>query len=374
MKKVLTITCHNVYNHGATLQEYALLQFLKNRGYDAATINYRPPFLSNHFKLTQVNPKFEKNIVLKTAYLALKLPVRLLGLKRKKNFDAFEAKNIKVTHQVYTSNEELKANIPPADIYICGSDQIWNSFFENGKDPAFYLDFVPENKLKISYAASFAIDEIAEDLKPFVREMVGKIDHVSVREVSGLRIVENLGINNATRVLDPVFLLDPKYWSDTFVKPIKEKYIFIYDFDSNEGIRKMAQREAKKHNLKIFTVNKNIKYADSNFEMEAPDKFISLVYHAEFVITNSFHALAFSLIFNKKFFVVNRTDKINTRMRDMLELVGLSELLIGSNDNKAFDEVKIDYKVVNEKLASERQKSAAFLTSALEDKRYDTKN
>ncbi len=374
MKKVLTITCHNVYNHGATLQEYALLHFLKLSGYDAATIDYRPPFLSNHFKLTQVNPRFEKNIVLKTAYLALKLPVRLLSLKRKKNFDAFEAKNIKVTNQIYTSNDELKANIPPADIFICGSDQIWNSFFENGKDPAFYLDFVPQNKLKISYAASFAIDEIEQDLKPFVRKMVSAIDHVSVREVSGLRIVENLGIDNATRVLDPVFLLDPKYWSNTFVKPIKEKYIFIYDFDSNEGIRKMAQREAKKHNFKIFTVNKNIKYADSNFDMEAPDKFISLVYHAEFVITNSFHALAFSLIFNKKFFVVNRTDKINTRMRDLLELVGLSELLIGANDNKAFDEVKIDYQVVNQKLASERQKSAAFLTSALEDKRYDTKN
>ena len=222
MKKVLTITCHNVYNHGATLQEYALLHFLKLSGYDAATIDYRPPFLSNHFKLTQVNPRFEKNIILKSAYLALKLPVRLLGLKRKKNFDAFESKNIKVTNQIYRNNEELKANIPPADIYICGSDQIWNSFFENGKDPAFYLDFVPKEKLKISYAASFAIDEIAADLKPFVREMVSKIDHVSVREVSGLRIVEALGIQNAVRVLDPVFLLEPKYWSDTFVKPIKE--------------------------------------------------------------------------------------------------------------------------------------------------------
>ena len=188
--KIKTITCHEVYNHGASLQEYALLKYLENLGHEVETISYKPPYLSNHFKLWIVSsPKWGKNFFLRTLYLGIKLPKKLYNLTRKKNFDLFSKEWIPSTVDRYTSNEELKNNIPEADVYICGSDQIWNSFFQNGKDPAFYLDFVPDEKLKLSYAASFAIDELEEDIKDFVKKKVTRLDFISVRETSGVKIL-----------------------------------------------------------------------------------------------------------------------------------------------------------------------------------------
>lgn len=328
--KIKTITCHEVYNHGASLQEYALLTYLEQQGHTAETIHYKPHFLSNHFKLwTRGNNFFNKNFILRLTYNTLKLPKRLINLKRKKAFDVFSDKYIKTTTKLYKTNEDLKRDLPEADAYICGSDQIWNSFFENGKDPAFYLDFVPDTKLKLSYAASFAIDKLEEDIKPFVKEKVSRLDHVAVRESSGKLILEELGFTNAHQVLDPVFLLDPNSWSKLEDGSKEEnKYIFIYDFDSNPLIKQMALKLKKENGWDIITVNELINYADKNYFLKGPDKFLSLIKNASFVISNSFHAVAFSIILQKDFVVFNRSYKINTRMRDMLGSIGLEQLLI----------------------------------------------
>ena len=363
--KIKTITCHEVYNHGASLQEFALLQYLKNIGHNAQTIHYKPNYLSGHFKLRSIsNPRFDKPL-LRQLYILAKLPGRIFALKRKKAFDEFSRKYINTDSKLYRSNEELKEDLPEADAYICGSDQIWNSFFQNGKDPSFYLNFVPSNKLKISYAASFAIDSIEESLKPFVKENIERIDKISVRESSGLKILEDLSITRAVQVLDPVFLLGSKYWKKTFVTPIKEKFIFVYDCDSNPTIKNIVEYTAKKNNLKIFTVNKNISYSDKNFYLEGPKMFLSLIDSAEYVISNSFHAVAFSLIFNKTFFVVDRNEKINTRMRDIITYVDLPNLYLAIDEYKTFDNIKINYNKVDEKINIKRTESKNFLRESL---------
>lgn len=360
--KILTITCHEVYNHGASLQEYALLYYLNSLGHNAEAVHYKPPYLSGHFSLWTVsNPKYKKPLI-KQLYLLAKLPVRLKDLPRKNAFDAFAKMNIPTDKTLYVSNEELKANLPQADAYICGSDQIWNSFFKNGKDPAFYLDFVPENCLKISYAASFAIDELHEEIKPFVKEKVDLLDNISVRETSGVRLLNDLGVKDVTQVLDPVFLLDASHW-ERFIEPINEKYIFIYDFDSNPLIKKIALELKKEKKCKIFTVNKNINYADKNYYLEGPENYLSLMYHADFVLTNSFHSVAFSLIFEKQFIVVNRKDKINTRMRDLLSLFDLNNLI---GKYSEFQMVKEnDYEIINPRIEKEITKSRFFLIESL---------
>ena len=365
--KIKTITCHEVYNHGASLQEFALLKYLKNIGHNAQTIHYKPNYLSGHFKLRSIsNPRFDKPL-LRQLYILAKLPGRIFALKRKKAFDEFSRKYINTDSKLYRSNEELKEDLPEADAYICGSDQIWNSFFQNGKDPSFYLNFVPSNKLKISYAASFAIDAIEESLKPFVKENIERIDEISVRESSGLKILEDLSITRAVQVLDPVFLIGSKYWEDTFVTPIKEKFIFVYDFESNKNIERISIETAKKHNLKIFTVNQNITYADKNFFKKSPEVFLSLISNANFIIGNSFHALAFSLIFNKIFFVVDRNEKIKTRMRDFMSSLNLSYLNLDVDEFKTFDKVSINYEKVNFELREKIEKSQNFLKKALKN-------
>ncbi|CAH8286124.1 polysaccharide pyruvyl transferase [Mariniflexile fucanivorans] len=366
--KIKTITCHEVYNYGASLQEYALLIYLKTLGHEAETIHYKPPYLSKHFKLNDINNEFfSKNIIFKLIYIILKLPKRLINLKRKKKFDEFSLNHIKSTKTLYKSNENLKSNIPSADAYICGSDQIWNSFFENGKDPAFYLDFVPDNKLKISYAASFAIDELEQNIKAFVKEKVSRLNHISVRESSGKKILNELGITSVTQVLDPVFLLESETWSELInVDKESEKYVFIYDFDSNPLIKIMAKKCKTEYGWKIITVNELINYADRNYFLEGPIKFLSLVKNAEFVISNSFHAVAFSIIFKKEFVVFNRHDKINTRMRDLLASIGQNQLLIQNEDmvkNHKFN--NIDFKYVQKCLDSLIETSTQFLKNAL---------
>ena len=366
MRKILTITCHNVYNHGATLQQLALLEYLKSLKFDAKTINYKPDYLSNHYVFWAItNSKFEKNIFLKIIYLTLKLPSRTYERIRKRNFDVFEEKYLDIFPQKFTSNRDLKNNFPEADFYITGSDQIWNSLFENGKDPAFYLDFVPNNKTKIAYAASFATDRIEKNLEVFVKQKIQKIDFVSVREISGLKILENLEIKNVVQVLDPVFLLDANFWKNNFVKPINNDYLFVYDFDSNPEIKKNAMFLAKKYNLKIYSVNKNINYSSKKYFNSGPDEFLSLIYNAKFVLTNSFHAVAFSLIFNKKFLVFDRFEKINTRMRDLLIILGVSNLLTVKNQNINFDEFSINYIEVNTLLDKKIAESKMFLQNAL---------
>ncbi len=363
-KKIATITCHNVYNHGASLQEYALLQYLCKLGYEAETINYTPDYLSGHFNLFSVdNPRFKKNIFLKLAYILLKFPIKLLDFPRKKKFDAFSKKYIKTSVERYKHYGELKKNPPKADIYICGSDQIWNSYFQNGKDPAFYLDFVPSKKLKISYAPSFAIEEIEDSLKDFVKEKVEKIDAVSVREISGQRILNNLGISNVEQVLDPVFLLSQDEWKKIAANVREKKYILVYDFDNNQDIKKIAEELKKKMGFQIIALNKNVTYADKKYFHIGPNEFLGFIMNADFVLANSFHALAFSLIFKKNFVVFNRKDKINTRMKDLLKLLQLEERMF---EHESFDYQKdIDYNKINSLLENQIKKSKNFLRNSL---------
>jgi hypothetical protein len=359
--KIKTITCHEVYNHGASLQEYALLYYLNQQGHQAEVIHYKPNYLSGQFNLWSVsNSKFNK-ILIKQLYIIAKLPNRIVSLKRKKAFDQFHAKYIPTGKVKYTSNKELKLHLPDADAYICGSDQIWNSFFQNGKDPAFYLNFVPHDKIKLSYAASFAIDQLEESIKPLVKVNVSRLNAIGVRETSGLQILKELGIANAVQVLDPVFLLEIEHWNQ-FISPINEEFVFVYDFDSNPTIKQIALHLKQEKGWKIYTVNSNIKYADKNFHLEGPEKFLSLVAHSKFNLSNSFHSAAFSILFGKQFIVVNRVEKINTRMCDLLNLFGLENNLIDNSHRQLpiinYEEIKINLKRL-------KLKSQEFLTQAL---------
>lgn len=360
--KIKTITCHDVYNSGASLQAYALMNYLQQKGNDVEIIDYKPEYLSKHYKLGAItNPKYEKNLILKITYLILKFPERILALRNKKKYDLFKDNYLKITERRYISNEELKRNLPEADIYICGSDQIWNSKFDNGKDPAFYLDFVPKGKIKASYAASFATDSIDKELKEITKDRISKLDYVGVREISALDILDSLDIKNGVQVLDPVFLLDKFKWEKlTYEINNNEKYIFVYDFDGNELIREIAEKIAKNKKLKIYTVFKS-NYSDKVIKRMGPIDFISYIKNAEFVISNSFHGTAFSIIFEKQFAVVNRKEAINTRMRDLLSILKIENRLISENYN--FNNLinDVDYKEVNKYLRERLEVSKTYL-------------
>ncbi|PKG75760.1 polysaccharide pyruvyl transferase family protein [Shewanella sp. GutCb] len=320
--KIKTITCHDVYNHGATLQAYALMTYLSQQGHDVEIIDYKPEYLSRNYKLTVVNnPRFSTNLVIKCLYLSAKLPSRLRSRTRKWAFDVFNKKHLKLTER-YSSHQCLQAKPPSADAYICGSDQIWNTLHANGKDPAFYLDFGSQDVKKIAYAASLATDKIHNGYEGFVFSKVSNIDHIACRESSGVGLINQLGINNVTHVMDPAFLLDEKQWNEIATKQFPDKYLLVYDFESSDRIKEKALSISKENNWKIYTVNPGkFAYADKRFDNVGPDVFLSLVRDAQLVISNSFHAVVFPLIFKIPFIIEHRSEGINARMEDIFKTI-----------------------------------------------------
>ena len=265
--KIKTITCHDVYNHGASLQAFALQTYLSCLGHDVEIIDYKPDYLSNHYKLWSVsNSVFDKPVV-KQLYLLAKLPGRMIALRRKRKFDEFTQKYLHLTSKRYQSNEELKANPPKADVYIAGSDQIWNTLFQNGRDAAFYLDFAPKGTKRVAYAASFATKDVVEEYKPFVRRMLQGFDSISLRERISLPLLESLGRNDGVAVCDPVFLLSREQWNKILpTSSIEEKYLLVYDTERSNKIRDIAQSIAKERKLKIYNISgfRN-SYVDKDF-------------------------------------------------------------------------------------------------------------
>ena len=361
MMKVSIITCHNVYNAGASLQAYALVTYLNNLGYEAKIIDYTPNYLSRYRLLGITSKRYDKP-ALRELYQIVKFPGRLKKRlsPQKRAYDHF-TRELPLTGN-YHSYSELLSDPPLADVYIAGSDQIWNTLFSNGKDPAFYLDFVPAGKIRASYAASFATEDITEEWKPQIRKWLQHFDAISVRESSGLRIINNLGIPGAVQVCDPVFLLSCTQWEE-LEDPLllEEPYLLVYDFDSNLKIKEFCTEASCKYGWKIYSILKN-DYCDRCFHQNGPTAFLTLLRNAAFVVSNSFHAMAFSLMFQKQFVVFRRNERINTRMEDLLELLSLKHVL----DPECFPPEPIDYDVINPALIRFVDFSKTYISSVME--------
>lgn len=366
--KIKTITCHEVYNVGASLQAYALEKYLQELGHEVEIIDYKPDYLVAYKLLGIGNPIYDRP-VLRELYQLAKLPGRIKSRygKRKKEFDRFAQKYLSVTPKRYKSNDELKKNLPEADIFFAGSDQIWNTLFNNGKDPAFYLDFAPKSAIRASYAASFATEDIVEEYKSKVREWLNNVNYISVRESSGVEIAKKLTNKEVVQVLDPVFLLNREKWERLEKKlPVSEPYVLIYDFDNNKNLYQLAFDLAQKNGWKVYSFLKN-NMCDRSFENEGPEAFLWLIHHAKFVVSNSFHATAFSIIYQKQFAVFNRKEAINTRMRDLVLQLGLSSCIV--HEHMSVDVVNIDYDAIQKKLNKEIIKSKQYIEKVLESQK-----
>ena len=313
--KIRTITCSYADNQGALLQTYALARHLEGQGHDVQVIDYRPYYISYNPRLWYV-PASAKEL----GKLWLQFPERKRARKAHLAFEAFSRKHIPLTERSYRNVEELRKSPPEADLYIAGSDQIWNTELPNGTDPAFYLDFGPDSVRRESYAASFGTRELKAGTEDLVKGLLSRFDEITVRESSGLKILEGLGIKGELRD-DPVFLLSAGEWDTVADGTGKgEEYVLVYDFFADPAIRRKAREIARKDSLRIFSAGPfRYRYADKDFCASGPETFVSLVRNARAVVTNSFHAIAFSLIFGKEFEFVPRPDGLNDRIEDILK-------------------------------------------------------
>ena len=187
-----------------------------------------------------------------------------------------------------------------------------------------------------------------------------------MRERSGVEICRELGRADAQQVLDPVFLLDRAHW-EALAEPVElpESYVLLYDFDRNEKIGEFARGLARKNGWKVYSVLPHEK-ADRCFREAGPREFLSLVLHAQAVVSNSFHATAFSLIFERPFWVFDREEHINTRMRDLLQLVGIEDRL---PDHPCHAYIPIDFAAIQKTLERQIEYSKAYLAMVLHAKR-----
>lgn len=326
--KIKTITCHNVYNYGASLQAYALMAYLQELGHQVEIIDYMPDYIRKTLSLWYMGKKWQnRNLFIRFAFYVYVVPMRILQHPMRKKFRNFNRNYMKLTRR-YNSFIELKNDPPLADIIFCGSDQIWNTQIHNGLDPAFYCDFAKPNCIRAAYAASFSISLLPYEHKEFVKKELNKMDFISVREKTGLNILKDLGIKSGVHVIDPVFLRPKNTWLKMCYKPIHKNYILVYDQENSSIIKDIALHISAQTGKKIIALKNlyRMEYANICLFNAGPIDFISYISYADIIITNSFHCSAFSLIMQRQFFVVPRShQKVNSRMMDLLDYVNAKD-------------------------------------------------
>lgn len=363
--KIAIITIVDNINYGTYLQAYATYKIIKSLGHDPIIINYTRPYISSKEVAIGYlrNPKM--SILKKLAYASfytLLYPFMIWQVKR------FLSKNVKMT-TLYRNYNELKKSPPEADIFLTGSDQVWNSNYNNGIDESFFLSFT--KKKKYAYAASIGLNSFPEQEKEKIRKLLLEYKAISVREYFGIEALQNIGINNIIQVLDPTFLFTKEMWLSMIKKKnkkIKDRYLLIYSVESgrNDFVIQQAKEIASKRKLKLYWVCPTYKFknalkVDKVYNFASVEDFIFLFANADFIVASSFHGTAFAINFNKEFLSVS-PGKYNTRVCSLLKLCQLEDRYV-SNSFKTNESIEnINYNTVNSILNIERKKSISYLT------------
>lgn len=362
---ILTLYYKN-YNYGGLLQAYALQHSIQNSqqisyilesGYDG----WRPikevikkPIRKVYYKI-KFGHKWAENV-----------------WQRKQMFDSFSEK---IPHTKVVTAESICSLSDDFEVFVCGSDQIWNPV---GWQPQFFLSFLPENKKRVSYAASIARESLSTEEIKFVERYIDKFFAISVRENQAEKILCNAFPEKKIQtVCDPVFLLEMSEWKDLSKKSkikIEEKFIFAYFLGNNKEFRYKALEYAKKLGIKIIFVgymNKDdFQWEKENLQYIAPPmgpiEFLWAIDNAELVLTDSFHAAAFSCILEKPFYVLPRFKKgekgsMNSRLEHLVSMYGIEERFTNNLESLEFAYDNRELISIREKIKEQRRIGLSFL-------------
>lgn len=352
MLKVCGITYAHSPNYGSCLQAYALqnaIELLNINGEDCC-YQIIPIQLFKDYPIIGLNGHIA-NFFIKWNRL---------------QYRSFYKKHMRFVQ--CSSIKELPKLNDQSDAFVCGSDVIWNDSF-NRHVGAYYLDFA--EKYRFSYAASFGKVDFSDEYFRFAADKINRLDAISVREQSAVQIAKRCTPKNITVVADPVILVDRFDWEKISKKPSNKKpYIFVYATHLNDTINSFLKKIKETSNLRIVWAVAGPKQAIKKgiLKVQTPSEWLGLINNAEYVVTNSFHATAFSVLFHKRFFTVVNGDKtkgINVRMNDFLNTIGLEDRIF-SDIPDVLDLSEIDYFDVDTKIEEMRQSSLAFLRENLE--------
>jgi len=354
--KVGTITFHWATNYGAVLQAYALQEYLKLNKYETEIINYIPI----KTRLSQIITNIKT--------------IRISELIKEARINEFRNKFLCLSKKTYLTNRKLVKNCHEYDVYVCGSDQIWNESFilysENEPNLSYFLNFVKSDKARISYATSFGTNKLNSKIIDLVKPELEKFKSIGVRENTGKVIIEDMGLN-ATLVVDPALLLERESYEKLIKNTkIKEEYqLFSYILHENQIIADKID----KHIFKKY-FNKKI---DKMYNQE-PIGIVEWLYNiknCKFVSTNSFHGTIFAIIFNKPFIVIPvEGSNMNNRITTLLTSVGLENRIIDGFDENKIDRLMkepIDWERVENRVEQLRKGSVEFLEKTFESSKVD---
>ncbi len=363
--KAGVITFHSAHNYGASLQTWALQQALKKLDVEPCVIHYHPEIIDRLYRAPKQDTFAKKRrYLLKKRYRAT---VRQQWEKYEK-YQTFLKEHLNLLGD-FTDYEQLKAATLGLDVYITGSDQVWNSDHIGGYDPAYFLNFAERGKRKVSYAASVGRDYIYAQYRKDVEESLKDFTAISVREESTRPAIEALAKRPVCVTVDPTLLLKKEDY-EQLRKPVKRqgKYILVYMMEKNSALISFANRISvslgipviQRRRQKIF---KNELY---NFASDTPDEFLSEIEGAEFVLTNSFHGTVFSIIYEKPFVSMLHTST-GTRTSDLLKTLGLEDhILYQTSQFQEFSQLLIkDKEALRKRVAQLQKESYQFLRDAL---------
>ena len=277
---------------------------------------------------------------------------------------------------------DIEKTINQYDIFITGSDQVWNWVdAPEARLNVFFLRFVPDDKLKIAYAPSIACPYIPDNLKQYYYDSINRLDAVSIREKSSLDLFPDDLRKKITPVCDPTLLLNGEQWCKSLNLDEKktEQYIFLYLLNPSKSDRKIVKRLSKITGLKVIT-SPNITMSPTSYDYHladiddfnmGPKEFVNYIKDASLVLTNSFHAAVFSIQFHTPFYVIKRESKVSmsSRLDSLLDDYGLKDRQI----SETFDEAdvsgydSIDWDRVDSILNKNREFSIQWLKNALTD-------
>lgn len=378
--KIGILTFHKAINYGSVLQAWALQNTLKMNGYDSEIIDYEPKELRHLYETSLKDAKgFKRKLK------------RILSFKRKVSmqrdkFLCFRKENLHLSKEMYFYDSDFRGIADKYDVIITGSDQVWNTNIVDC-DPIFFLPF-PFNGKKIAYACSVNDGQVNERFPAgWLEKWLRQYDFISVREQSGVEKLSsflnyNMKIYNT---LDPTLLLDKEMYTSLLGDRIKdERYIFLYNmWTKMEGIQ-VAKKVSEKLGLPVYTITNQmdmiriVKYSRNGVKVDlqhtGPKDFLNYIYYSDFIITDSFHGTAFSIIFNKEFLTLNThmdngQYKNDERLISILSNEALVERFVKIDDIDSLDlHKRIDYTRVNEYREDLRTQSLGLLLDAIEGK------
>lgn len=361
-KKIAFITIHVGSNFGSVLQTIATSETLKRLGNTPVCVNYVPPRVAKR--------KRDKVSLLRQIFRWLwgvyTYPKRKL---ENKAYGEYLRKYCNLSDPIY-AEDSFTDKCPQADVYLTGSDQVWNIKHNQGIDTHYFFDGL-EGK-KVSFASSIGNTEISDAERAAFMKCLSGYSSISVREDSAVKLLASLGLK-ATPLLDPVFLLDENQWrryaSDE--KQIKEPYLLIYtpyNTVDKALIYRHARIIASKEKLKVVTFSWTYykdKDADITIRFASPGDFLNLMMNAEYVITNSFHGTAFSINLKKRFWVF-LPSCFTTRITSVLTRFGQMDRMIeGEAPNDWNYKQPVNVSHIEEVLVEERAKSIDYLKEAI---------